>query len=266
MIKLTQENYFSPEAMKEFFSVSQYKTFAGSTGQVGCEARGMAELRGEWKMELTPALLVGSYVDSHFEGTLDIFKAQHPEILTQKGELKAEYKQANEIIGRIERDPYFMMVMSGQKQVIMTADVFGVPWKIKMDSYHPGVAIVDLKVMKAIRDSFWVADTGRVSFVEYWSYNIQAAIYQKAVQVNTGKQLPFLFAVASKEKVTDIEVVGIDQQAIDHTMSLIVTNINRINDLKQGRAEPKRCGLCDWCRQTKVLTGPVHYSELIFKI
>ena len=68
------------------------------------------------EMEKTTALLVGSYVDSHFEGTLDLFKAQNPEIFTKKGELKAEYRKAEEIINRIERDPLFMMFMSGEKQ------------------------------------------------------------------------------------------------------------------------------------------------------
>ena len=263
---LTSENYFSKEAMQEYFSVSQYKDFAGSPGIPGCEAMAMAKLRGEWKMEMTEALLVGSYVDAHFEGSLNVFKAQHPELFKKNGELLADYKKANDIIARIERDEYMMKCLSGQKQVIMTAEIFGVKWKIKIDSYHPDVAVVDLKIMKAIRDSFWVADTGRMGFVEYWGYNIQSGIYQEVVRKNTGNQLPFLFAVASKEKVPDIEVVGIDQQAIDHTMSLIVPNINRINDLKTGRAEPTRCGVCDYCKSTKVLTGPVHFSELVFKI
>ena len=51
------------------------------------------------------------------------------------------------IIARIERDEYFMKYMSGQKQVIMTGELFGAKWKIKIDSYIPDVAIVDLKVM-----------------------------------------------------------------------------------------------------------------------
>ena len=43
-----------------------------------------------------------------------------------------------------------MKCMSGEKQVIMTGELFGAKWKIKMDSYVKGTVIVDLKVMSSI--------------------------------------------------------------------------------------------------------------------
>ena len=61
--------------------------------------------------------------DAHFEGSLDIFKAKHPEIIKKDGDLKAEYKQADYIIQRIERDEVFMKYMAGEKQVIMTGEL-----------------------------------------------------------------------------------------------------------------------------------------------
>ncbi len=73
-------------------------------------------------------------------------------IFKKDGGLKADYVKANEIIARIERDKYFMRYMSGQKQVIMTGELFGAKWKIKIDSYIPDAAIVDLKVMASITD------------------------------------------------------------------------------------------------------------------
>lgn len=75
---LTPENYYSPEANFEYMSVSQFKDFSGTYGQVGCEARAMAKLRGEYQEEKTTALLVGSYVDSYFEGpeSLERFKSE----------------------------------------------------------------------------------------------------------------------------------------------------------------------------------------------
>lgn len=263
---LDNSNYFSKEASLEYFSVSQYKAFVGCPGRPGCEAKALAEMRGDWTFEVTPSMLVGSYVDSHFEGTLDVFKSQHPEIFTQKGELKAEYKQACEVIARAERDPYFMKYMSGQKQVILTGELFGVKWKCKLDVLHFGRCIVDLKVMKQIREALWVKDQGRVSFVEYWSYDIQAAVYQKIVEINTGKRLPFFIAALSKEKYPDLEIIGFEDKNLDDALSLVVTNVNRINDLKLGRATPESCGNCDYCRATKVLSKPLHYSELVLSI
>lgn len=263
---LTAENYHSKEANQKYLSVSQYKSFVGTMGQVGCEAQAMAKLNGEWEQENTTALLVGSYVDAHFEGTLDVFKAQNPNIFTKKGDLKAEYRKANDIINRIERDPLFMKYMSGEKQVIMTADLFGTTWKIKIDSYHPGTTIVDLKVMKSISDSFWVKDIGKMNFVEYWGYDLQLAIYQKIVELNTGKQLPVFIAVATKEKETDIEIIGIDQGKLNDTLSLVEGNVSRILGLKSGDLKPDRCEVCDYCKNTKFLTGPIHFSDLLVSV
>ena len=170
-MQLTSENYYSKEANQEYMSVSGYKDFAGTYGKMPCEFYGMEKLNGRWEDEKSTALLVGSYVDSYFEGSLEQFKKDNPEIFTQKGELKANFKQAEEIIARIERDEYFMKYMSGQKQVIMTGELFGAKWKIKMDSYIPGVAIVDLKVMASITDLKWVKDIGYLDFVRYWGYD-----------------------------------------------------------------------------------------------
>lgn len=144
---LTSENYYSREANEEYLSVSQYKDFMGTYGKPGCEEYALAKLDGTWveNMEDSDALMVGSYVDAHFEGTLDLFKAQHPCMFKKDGTLMAKYIKANEMINRCERDPLFMQYMSGEKQVIMTADMFGAKWKIKIDSYHPGKCIVDFK-------------------------------------------------------------------------------------------------------------------------
>ena len=267
MVKLTFENYHSPEANLAYFSASQYKKFVGSLGIKGCEAMALADMRGEWNEETTTAMLVGSYVDAHFEGTLATFKAQHPEILKKNGELLATFERANEVIARIERDPYFMQYMNlGEKQVILTAEIFGVYWKIKIDSLARDLFIADLKCMAAIRDSFWVKDVGHVSFVEYWGYDLAAAIYQKVVEKNLDKQLPFVLAAASKEKYPDIEIIGFTQNDLDDALSTIAPNVERIKQLKAGKVDPDRCEACDFCRATKVLSKPIHFSELILKV
>lgn len=191
---LTPENYYSPEANFEYMSVSQFKDFSGTYGQVGCEARAMAKLRGEYQEEKTTALLVGSYVDSYFEGpeSLERFKSENPEIFTQKGELRAEYKKADTIIQRIESDEYFMQCMSGEKQVIMTAEIFGIPWKIKIDSYVKDIVITDLKIVESIKKMKWVRDLGYLDFIRFWGYDTQGAIYQETVRQNTRKEASVL--------------------------------------------------------------------------
>jgi hypothetical protein len=263
---LTAENYYSREANREYLSVSQYKDFVGTLGKVGCEECALAKIDGKWEDETTTALLVGSYVDAHFEGTLDIFKAKHPELFKRDGGLKTEYVRAEEIINRIERDDYFMKFMSGQKQVIMTAELFGAKWKIKIDSYIENIAIVDLKVMENINKCFYVKDYGYMDFTQYWGYDIQGAVYQEVVYQNTGKRLPFYIAAASKEKEPNIEIIQIDDQHLKEKLYEVEQNTPKIIALKNKEIEPMRCGLCDWCKHTKVLTKPIHFSELIGEV
>lgn len=261
-MELTAENYYSKEMNKAYMSVSQFKDFVGTYGKLACEFEAIEKMEERWNPEPTTALLVGSYVDSYFEGSLEEFKKKNPEIFTQKGELKANFKKAEEIIARIERDEYFMRFLSGEKQKIMTGNMFGCDWKIKMDSYIEGVAIVDLKVMASITDLKWVKDLGYLDFVRYWGYDIQGAVYQKIVELNTGKRLPFYIASATKENEPDIRIIQITQNYLDEAMSVVEANIGRVLRVKSGEQEPDKCELCDCCRHHRVLKAPISILDL----
>lgn len=263
---LSAENYYGKQANMEYMSVSQFKDFCGTYGKMACEFEAMEKLHERWIPEKTTPLLVGSYVDSYFEGTLHEFKAHNPELFTQKGDLKAPFKKAEEIIARIERDSYFMKFLSGEKQVIMTGKIGGCDWKIKMDSYLPSVAIVDLKVMSSVTDLKWVKDLGYLDFVRYWGYDIQGAVYQEVVYQNTGKRLPFYIAAATKENEPDIRIIHVTQNYLDEAMNVVKANIGRVLRVKNGEAEPDRCELCDCCIHNRVLTRPISIDELTINI
>lgn len=260
---LSESNYYSDEANKRYMSFHQYQDFVGGMLVYGCEARTMAKLRGEWKDETTNAMLIGSFVDAHFDGSLEEFMEEHPECFTKKGELKAEYKRAQKMIARCEADPLFMQYMSGEKQTIMTGYLFGCEWKIKMDSYIPGKAIVDLKTSADIHKQWKVLDYGWVSFVEAYNYTKQLALYQKIVEINTGKKLPCYIAAVTKEDSPEIKIIYIDQMALDHALNEVEMNMASVLAVKNGEAEPIRCGRCDYCKTTEVLTGPVRMDDLI---
>ena len=263
---LTDENYYGREANQEFMSVSQFKSFNGTYGKMACEARALAELHEEWKSPASTVMMVGSYVDRWFEGTIDSFKEEHPEIFKRDGDLKAEYKMADRLIGRAQRDDLFMKYMSGEKQVIMTGEIAGVPWKIKIDSYLDGMAIVDLKVMESITKLKWVRDIGYLDFVRYWGYDIQGAVYQEIVRQNTGERLPFYIAGISKESSPNIEIIHVNNLYLDEALNIVRENVERIQDLKTGRREPERCECCDYCRETKILKHPIGISDLVAEI
>lgn len=259
---LTNENYFSKKHNIDYMGSTQFKHF------MKCEAEAMAELKGECEKGTSTALLVGSYVDAHFEGTLDIFKAHHPEIFTKSGDLKSDYQLAEVMIQRAERDPKFMQYMSGEKQKIFTGEIAGVPYKIKVDSYHEGNCIVDLKCMKDFKP-VWDEDEGmRKHFIMAWGYHYQAAIYTEIVRQNTGKRLPFYIAAISKEreKGPKLKLYFIPDEIIDSALEEIKSLSPRFQRIKNGELIPQRCGDCKYCRHTEVLEGPVNFLEEIEEV
>ena len=80
-MQLTAGNYYSREANREYMSVSQFKDFAGTYGKLQCEYSAMEKLEERWEDEPSTAMMIGSYVDAYFEGTLERFKAENPSIL-----------------------------------------------------------------------------------------------------------------------------------------------------------------------------------------
>ena len=252
-MKLTQKNYFSRSASLEYMSVSQWKAFEK------CGASALAEIKGKFKREETTSLLVGSYVDSYFEGTLANFIKKHPDIFKKDGTLKADYLQAEEIIKRILKDRLFKKYMSGEKQIIMTGSISGVPVKIKVDSLLPD-KIVDLKIMKDF-ENVYVPESGLLPWFEAWGYDLQGAVYQEIVRQNTGETLPFYLAAATKEKVTDIDIVHINQKTLDFALERFKASVEMFDAMKKGIIEPDRCGSCQYCKETKKIKTPTDSDE-----
>ena len=255
-MKLTQANYFSAKANREFMSVSQFKAFER------CQHAALAEINGKYEREKTKALLVGSYVDAYFEGSLKEFREQNPEIFKKDGTLKAEFIQADAIIERIKQDKMMMLYLSGLKQVIMTGTINGVAVKIKIDSLLPD-KIVDLKVMsdfEPVKDD----EKGLLPWFEAWGYDLQGAVYQEIVYQNTGKRLPFYLVAATKEKTTDIDIVHINQQYLDFSLDRFSCKVDLFDAIKKKIIEPERCDACDYCKQTKKISAPREAEEFYF--
>lgn len=270
---LNASNYYSSEMNWKYVSCSQYKDFTGhNLGSRGCELYGMAKLKGLVQDEITTPLLVGSYVDSYFEGTLPVFSAQHPEIFSSRGktagELKSEYRQASTMIDRAVKDDLFMKYIQGDKQVIMTGEIEGVSVKIKIDSVDSR-RITDLKTVKSISETFYVKDSGeRVSFAEWWKYDLQGALYREIYRQNTGDTLPFYICAISKDKTGTtphprISVIEIPEMIMDERLEEVKSNIVHIQELKDGLYEPVSCGVCDYCADTLPLEKVISSDQII---
>ena len=253
MMELTNDNYFSMEADREYFSASQIKAFRK------CEACAMAELRGDYVRPMSQALLQGQFVDEALTGNYSEWVMRHPEICKRDGNLKAEFMQCQDMVSRARRDPLFMEYMEGDHQRILTAELLGVPFKAKLDVLHED-RIVDLKTVKDLKPVY-VPGHGRVDFASAWDWPLQMAIYQRIVFEHTGKELPCYLAVITKETPADIRIIQIEQDRLDAEIAILASILPRYEMIKAGEIEPERCGNCAWCRESRVLTGPERLGE-----
>ena len=260
---LTEDNYYESEANKIFCSASQYKDLIGWPAIPGCEARAMATIKGEWEPEQTRALLIGAVLDSLWEGLRsDELAKKYPGCVTQKGELRSEFKQCIKLYERTYKDKRFRAYMSGVKQQIMVGEIEGLPFKIKMDSYIEGKAIVDLKTTQDASMDFrkYVADVGqRLPFYMLYGYDIQLAIYREIVRQNTGDTLKCYIAAIDKKDHPLPSIIEFEDKLLDDALDQVKRHCGQIISLKSGEIEPLRCesGDCDYCRDTyecKVVT------------
>lgn len=262
---LTADNYFSKEAAKEYCSVSQLKQFIGSGGKLGCEARAMAEINGEIEpAEPTKAMLLGSYVDCLLlePQKKEAFEQNHPEMFKKNGDLYADYELAPEMVKTAKADETFMKALNGKKQQILTGEIFGVPFKIKVDVLGKS-KITDLKTCASITESKYNSVDGRYeTFAELYDYDLQGAIYQEIVRQNTGKKLPFFLACISKEKAPDHEVIWIDDESLEYRLEQEKPNIVHVGMLKAGEVKPRGCGVCDYCRGKKRIKRAINWREI----
>lgn len=258
-MQLTTNNYYTQEANQEYTSVSQFKDF------LACEAAAYAKLKGEYQEEQTEPFLLGGYVHSWNDNSMEEFKIKSPELFStrgaSKGELKAEFKIADKMIETLEKDKLCMMALEGQKEIIMTGTLFGVKWKIRIDVLNLEKGFfTDLKTVKDF-NRLWDG-TAKVTFIEFYGYLIQVAVYQEIIYQNTGKKLqPYVVAV-TKEKVPDKAVLKFNQDELDFELEKVRAHMERIVQVKLGLEKPIRCGKCDYCKSTKKVTKIIHYSEL----
>lgn len=264
LLTLNDDNYFSLEADQQYLSVSQYKSF------LKCESAALAQVQGKYKRPKSDALLFGSYVHSWLDGTIDKFKKDNPELFSSKGptkgQLKATYQNADEMIRVLEEDQFVMMALQGDHEVIMTAELFGVPWKIKMDVYNPEFGrFADLKTVEAIRKKYWHEELGYCSFVENYGYITQMAVYSEIERKNRGGEawLENYIVAVSKETPPDKAIITIDAETLSVELENMEPKVERIVGLKSGELEPKRCEKCEHCRRTKKITSVINFYELI---
>ena len=280
-MELTRDNYYTPEADREYMSCSQYQSFCE------CEAKAMAKLEGRWTDPDKEAFLVGNYFHTFFEGpeaheqfiqeNFDkIFKTKV--IKGKKGEPDqtvvtgkyAPYEQADKMIEVAQNDPLIMSLIDlpGENEKIMTGELWGVPWRIRLDKYVPdGRMIIDWKTVANISELKWSeAMHEKVTFIDAYGYMMRAAVYTEIEKQNahSSEDAPFIIVAISKQDYPDKEALYLNhRQRYDYELEQIKKRLGMIQMIKAGRIKPKRCGCCDYCRATKVLSAIRPYYTLM---
>lgn len=242
-----------------------------------CEAEALAVAKGEWKEQQnqTP-LLVGNYIHSYFESPKahKAFIEKHLEAIYRYGDpdkgLKADYQLADTMIKTLENDKVFQKIyMPGDKEVIVTGQIGGHDWKGKIDSLNlKGGYFCDLKTVDNIHKKHWDNDEHTyVPFVKDRRYYYQIAMYRELIRQTFGVDCtPFIFAVSKQKPYPDHAGLSFDsvkdQDWLEEAMQDIVTNQDHIFDVIHGKAQPKRCEQCDYCRATKQITHWINAAEL----
>lgn len=294
--QLTEESYYSPAADKLFRSVSQLKNTEDlCAGIRGCEARELARLNGEWEEPTSDALLIGSAVDAMMDSpeVYQKWKIEHPECVSSrgatKGQLKTNFIHAEEMVDRVRKDPLFMLMMSGEKQKIVTGTIGEEPFKAKLDSFvdgseaeklvhdpawlaqfdclkdeeihrkfielfydkklNQGHYIVDLKTSSNFRKLYNVKDSGVQNFVEFWGYDIQLMVYRELVRQMTGELCRCFIAVVSKEPVPDFAVIEVNP--VNGLMDTVAHMAHRAGRVIRGEVPDFMVRSCGVCDYCK---------------
>lgn len=246
-MKLTENNYFSPEMSKRYMSASQFKSF------MKCEAAALAELNGECEAADSQALFLGSLVDEMLTGTKKsqekFIEENRTRLFKKNGEPYADVAKALNAVEVVKKQPLMMKYLSGTHQKIMTGTIAGVEFKIKMDSYKPHEFIADLKYLASLKSPNLFDNV-----VKYWGYDISMAIYQEIVYQNTGDKLPIYLVIVTKDAVPRKTVCEIKQWNLDDALEIVKKQLPRIIAVKNGEVAPDRCESCDYCATTEILT------------
>lgn len=251
---LTQENYFSKEANKEYISVSQFKAFAE------CEAQALhnIEIGGENEKE---AFLEGKLFEALVTGNGELFIAQHPELISTQGatagQLKAKFNKVIKAAERfLEQDFFKDIINKCEKQVILTGEIEGVKVKCALDLFDRETnSIYDIKCMKDFKAQWNKSEKLYVPWYYIYDYVLQLAVYREIVRQNFGEPKEIGLLAASKEETPDLQAKSFSPELLDLELEYFKNDVKIYDNIKKGLLTPDSCGCCSFCKSNKIITS-----------
>ena len=169
-----------------------------------------------------------------------------------------------------EKDPLIrsLLDLPGENEMIMHGQLFGVPWRIRVDKYVPdGRLIIDYKTVANINELKWSNELReKVTFIDAYGYMMRAAVYSEIEKQYAGADTDphFIIIAISKQDYPDKDVLELNhRQRYDYELEQIKDRIQHIQRVKDGSLKPTRCGYCDYCRATKRLFSIRPYFKLM---
>lgn len=246
---LTQENYHSKQASDLWLSASAVKKAKR------CEFDFLHGVEEE-----KPEFVAGGIfelVSSYGEAAIPEIEKRFPVAISSrgatKGQIKSEYQAAVETALRIRKQPFLSnLIDSCKKQVIMTGQIFGQPFRMMCDLLAPDGSIYDLKCMKDFKQTW---SNEQLSFVDWWQpwyYHIQMHIYREIARQN-GLNTQRVGLIAASKSNLDLQAIEFSEEILASAKADTGYTIGRILDLKKG-AEPIACEKCKTCIEHKKIT------------
>ena len=245
---LTPENYHSEEAKRTWLSASAVKQ------AMRCEYEWNAYRTGAaHEDESKEAFKLGHYFETMVSGTdaeIERFKIDNPEIFSSKGptkgQLKSTYKDVDKCVEAVKNQPFLMNIINScKKQVILTGNICGVPFRMMCDLIRFGDGIYDLKCMDSFKRIWSLSAESYVEWYEYWNYPAQMYIYKEIAEQN-GISVPCVGLIAASKSNADIQAIQFGRDVLLQARSDVEYTVGRMKDIMNGD-EPIRCQHCDVC-------------------
>ena len=250
---LNQENYYSKEADMEYMSVSQWKLFNE------CEAKALAIIEGREDATYKDSFLEGQLFEAVVTGGKELFISKHPELISTRGatagQLKSEFKKVITSAEKFNEQNFFKnIIQKCDKQVILTGEICDVKVKCALDLFDKETnSIYDIKCMKDFKETWDKSEKCYKPWYYTYNYVLQLAVYRELVRQNFGEPKEIGLISATKEDVPDIEALSFSSELLDLELENFKLKIKRYDNIKKGKIEPIKCGVCDHCKSIKCI-------------
>jgi len=173
----------------------------------------------------------------------------------------SDYKKAVSYADRILREKVIMDYIRhehSQYHVVIEFDINGVPFKCEIDCLNLVLLFeLDFKTSRDINQEIYNKKSRKwESYIKLNDYGTQRAIYRHAIyQKHEVDVLPMIAAV-SKEDVPDAALYEFRRKdLLDAKIEDVAESLPAILEVLEGKKKPMQCGICDYCKTDKEVTG-----------